>query len=253
MQAPSPPPDPPALWIIAGANGSGKSTAYERATIEAPSGGIWFINPDALAARIVAHEKLPLNPEANLEAVRRIERWLYASVDAHQTIGVETVLATGKYRSLVDRAHEQGFRVRLIYVLLENGDLNVARVRDRVFKGGHDVPEQSIRSRRTRSFGQLSWFFDHADQADILDNSGAEPRLVVRKAQDEVTIYGGLIAELAGALEVAVPGLTEFLKEQGRAKLAAAPGQGPGKKRRRRRRRRRRPRGAGASPPASSA
>ena len=81
------PPDPPALWIIAGANGSGKSTAYERSTIEAPAGGIWFINPDALAARIADHEHLPLTPDANLEAVRRIERWLHASVDAHQTVG----------------------------------------------------------------------------------------------------------------------------------------------------------------------
>ncbi len=85
MPATSPPSDPPSLWIIAGANGSGKSTAYERASIDAPSGAVWFINPHALAKRIVDHEGLALNPTANLEAVQRIERWLHASVDAHQT------------------------------------------------------------------------------------------------------------------------------------------------------------------------
>lgn len=235
MAAPSAPPDPPALWIIAGANGSGKSTAYERAAIDAPSGGIWFINPDALAKRIVDHERLALNPDANLESVRRIERWLYASVDALQTVGVETVLATDKYRRLVARAHDQGFRVRLIYVFLENGDLNVARVRDRVAKGGHDVPEASIVSRRARSFAQLGWFFDNADQAAIFDNSGAEPRLVVRKTAGHVTVYGRLIGDLVGALEPVVPGLSDLMARC------------PPRRRGRRRRRRRRPAAANAA------
>ena len=38
--------EPPLLWIIAGANGSGKSSAYSKATIDAPEGSIWIINPD---------------------------------------------------------------------------------------------------------------------------------------------------------------------------------------------------------------
>ena len=221
--------DRPTLWIIAGANGSGKSTAYGQATIDAPTGGIWFINPDALAKTIAEHEGLPLTPDANLESVRRIEAWLYASVNAHQTIGVETVMSTGKYRALVGRAQEQAYRVRLIYVFLKSADLNVARVRDRVAAGGHDVPEASIRDRRHRSFDQLSWFFEQADEADIFDNSGAEPRLVARKAGDEITVYGWLIPELLAALEVARPGLTGKL--------------GKGRRRRRRRRTSHGPRG----------
>jgi predicted ABC-type ATPase len=233
--ASSRPTEPPALWIIAGANGSGKSTAYERATIDAPSGSVWFINPDALAKRISEHEHLPLTPDANLESVVRIERWLHASVEAHQTVGVETVLATDKYRKLVQRARDQGFRVRLIYVFLANADLNVARVRDRVAKGGHDVPETSIRARRARSFAQLTWFFDEADVAEIFDNSGAEPRLVARKTDGDITVYGRLIPELLGALAPVAPGLAELMR-----------GQRP-----RRRRRRRRGRNASAETAAS--
>src|SRR5581483_2836706 len=87
----------PALWIIAGANGSGKSTAYDRMVMEEPSGSIWIINPDLLTGRIVAREGLGVT-EANLMAVKRIERWLRASIEAHQTVGVETVLSTDKYR-----------------------------------------------------------------------------------------------------------------------------------------------------------
>ena len=103
--------------------------------IGAPDGSVWIINPDALSKRIADHEGLPLNPDANLEAVKRIEAWLYASVNAHQTVGVETVLSSNKYRALVERAREQGFRVRLIYVYLDSVDLNIERVRTRVAKG----------------------------------------------------------------------------------------------------------------------
>ena len=234
--SPSGPPEPPALWIIAGANGSGKSTAYEGVSMAGRSGAVWFINPDALAKRIADHENLPLNPDANLESVRRIERWLHASVDAHQTVGVETVLSTGKYQQLVERAREQGFRVRLIYVFLATAELNVARVRDRVAKGGHDVPEASIRNRRARSFAQLSWFFDHADEAEIFDNSGAQPRLVVSKDDGDITVFGRLIPELLGALAAVAPGLAERLKSQGKPR------------RRHRRRRRRRGRRTPPSP-----
>jgi predicted ABC-type ATPase len=227
---PSEPAERPTLWIIAGANGSGKSTAYERASVDAPTGSVWFINPDALAKRIADHEHLPLTPDANLESVRRIERWLHASVDAHQTVGVETVLATAKYQRLVERAHEQGFRVRLIYVFLKSADLNIARVRDRVAKGGHDVPEESVRTRRVRSFGQLSWFFDQADEAEIFDNSGAAPRRVVSKADGDIVVFSRLIPELLAALAPAAPGLAELLQAQP-----------PPRRRRRRRRRRRKP------------
>ena len=228
------------LWIIAGANGSGKSSAYQQAALDAPVGAIWIINPDLLAKRIAEQENLPLLPEANLEAVRRIETWLYASVHAHQTIGVETVLATGKYRALVDNAHGHGFRVRLLYVFLENADLNVDRVRIRVAQGGHNVAEDRIRDRRARSFDQLAWFFEHADQADIYDNSGAEPELVVRKLDDEITVSGDLIPELAATLEVAVPG------------IGAALGAVPKPARRGRRRRRRRGRRTSPSSPAGT-
>jgi predicted ABC-type ATPase len=67
----------PELWIIAGANGSGKSTAYGEASIDAPAGSIWIINPDALAQRIADHEGVPLNPDGNIAAVTRIETWLF--------------------------------------------------------------------------------------------------------------------------------------------------------------------------------
>ena len=81
---------------------------------------------------------------ANLQAVQRIEAWLEASIRAHQTVGVETVLSTGKYRRLVLDALSLGFQVWLTYVLLNSPERCIERVRLRVAKGGHDVPRDKV-------------------------------------------------------------------------------------------------------------
>lgn len=195
----------PSLWIIAGANGSGKTTAYREARLQDPLGTVWIINPDALAARIATVEKRPL-ADANLEAVQRIERWLDASIDAHQTVGVETVLSTEKYRRLVQKAKQQGFRINLVYVVLNDVELNISRVAARVAKGGHDVPEHKIRERRVRSFQQLPWFLANSDRALIYDNSEASPSLLFERVQlDTISIHGPLFAELKAAVLEAFP------------------------------------------------
>lgn len=177
----------PTFWIVGGPNGSGKSSLYSNTDIEAFDQSVWIINPDQLTQRIQLIEKLPLS-EANLQAVVRIESWLEASIRAHQTVGVETVLSTDKYRRLVLLAKERQFAVRLIFILLSSPELNVQRVRLRVEKGGHDVPEESIRKRWIRSLHQLPWFLEQADQAAIFDNSGAVPRLLGRKQGGKIVI-----------------------------------------------------------------
>jgi predicted ABC-type ATPase len=139
------------FWIIAGPNGSGKSSAYENAEIEEFGGTVRIINPDVLTPRIAEIEKVE-NP--NLQAVQRIEKWLEASIRAHQTIGVETVLSTDKYRRLVVEAKKLNFDIRLIYIILNSAELNIERVRMRVATGGHAVPEEKIRSRYKRSLEQ---------------------------------------------------------------------------------------------------
>jgi predicted ABC-type ATPase len=146
--------DPPVFLIVAGPNGSGKSSAYEDAGVEDIGRSVWIINPDLLAARIRDVEGLEL-VAANLEAVRRIEAWLETSIAAHQTVGVETVLSTAKYRRLVDKAKQLGFEIWFIYVLLDSPERNVARVRLRVKKGGHAVPEDKILERYFRSLDRM--------------------------------------------------------------------------------------------------
>src|SRR6266498_2343116 len=84
-----------------------------------------------------------------------------------------------------------GFEVRLIYVVLDSPRRNVERVRLRVKKGGHDVPEDRILERYVRSLAQLPWFLDKADQAWLFDNSGATPQLIGQKQAGVVVLDEG--------------------------------------------------------------
>lgn len=193
--------DRPVLWIVAGPNGSGKSSLYNRTDIEGWGGSVWIINPDLLTASIVEQERLAPDT-ANLAAVQRIEHWLKASIEVYQTIGVETVLSSDKYRTLVETAHVHGFEVRMIYVLLRSAALQIERVALRVSEGGHDVPREKIVSRRAKSFAQLLWFMRHVDQLLIFDNSTGEPELAAALAQDGVLkIYRSLPEDLMRMLE----------------------------------------------------
>jgi predicted ABC-type ATPase len=187
--------DSPRLWIVAGPNGSGKTSLYDNADIEDFGRSVWIINPDALSQRICDIERLePV--AANLEAVRRIERWLYASIEAHQTVGVETVLSTPKYRALVLAAKQRNFMIRLIYVLLSSGHLNIERIRLRVAKGGHDVPSDKVLERREKSLSQLPWFLYQADDAWLFDNSDAKPQLIGTKNKGRIKLASTALPEI---------------------------------------------------------
>ena len=185
----------PRFWIVAGPNGSGKSTAYGRGDVAGLDGAVWIINPDLLTVRLHDAEHLNLMA-ANLAAVQRIENWLDASIEVHQTIGVETVLSSPKYRRLVQKAKAHGFEVCFVYVFLRNAELQLERIKARVAKGGHDVPPEKVRDRRVRSFEQAGWFFWESDQAWVFDNSAAEPELVGRKDQGKTSLSARMGVDL---------------------------------------------------------
>jgi predicted ABC-type ATPase len=196
---------PPRLWIVAGPNGCGKSTAYGRSEVAEFDGSVWIINPDLLTRRLRESEGLDVQL-ANLAAVRRIEAWLDASIDVHQTIGVETVLSTPKYRRLVLKAKERGFDMRFIYIYVDTVERQLERIRLRVAKGGHEVPADKVAARRGRSFQEFPWFFWEASQAWVFDNSGAEPKLVAGKENENSAWYSDALArELREG--IAAPGM----------------------------------------------
>lgn len=191
----------PIFWIIAGPNGSGKSTLYNRTDIADWGGSVWIINPDLLTVRLQTAEGLDAG-RANAAALDRIQTWLEASIAVHQTIGVETVLSTAKYRALIENAQERGFEVRMLYVVLDSAERQLERIRIRVAEGGHDVPPDKVIARRHRSFEQLTLFAKHLDRLMIFDNSTGAPRLLAYKRRKQpLRIEAALPADLMAALQ----------------------------------------------------
>lgn len=102
---------------------------------------MWIINPDLPVARIRDVEEMAL-PEANLAAVQRIEAWLESSLEAHRSVGAETVLSTPKYRRPVELAK----RPRLEY---DNSAANPRLIAEKVddeISLDEDGPENVLRA-----------------------------------------------------------------------------------------------------------
>lgn len=71
----------------------------------------------------------------------------------------------------------------------------------RVAKGGHNVPEEKIRERYTRSLAQLPWFLVHADEAWIFDNSGAAARLIGEKTGGTISLDPKALPQIVAAVK----------------------------------------------------
>lgn len=142
----------PTLWIVAGPNGAGKTTSTQREPISQLLTGVRFLNPDDLS-----REKLICRGFAGfadapdderraafLESADQVFDELSRSIRAGEAVGVETVLSTDKYRTVVETVRQMGGFVGLIYVALESPELACQRVAARVRRGGHDVPIDKI-------------------------------------------------------------------------------------------------------------
>jgi predicted ABC-type ATPase len=132
------------LYIIAGANGSGKTTfAKNFAGLE----DIKFINADEIAKKYDANDIQKYKIKAGKEFFEELD----LSLQESKSFIIETTLS-GKYLiDIIKNAKELNFRVVLIYLFLETTDENIFRVKNRVLNGGHDVPVEDIKRRFKRS------------------------------------------------------------------------------------------------------
>ena len=155
------------LWVLAGANGSGKSTFYRKFLADT---GIPFINADEIA-KVKFPEK---TVEANQKAQAEAHRLYHENLDKGDSFCYETVFSHHSKIEFLERARHFGYIINLGYIHLEDPDLNVLRVTQRVSEGGHDVPEYKIRGRITRTMDHIKKALVIVDEADIYENSNDE-------------------------------------------------------------------------------
>ena len=155
------------LYIIAGCNGAGKTTASM--TILPKSLLVKeFVNADEIAEGLS-----PFNPEGvAIEAGRLMLERIQYLLGKGESFSIETTLATRSYINLVKEAHELGYTVHLIYFWLNSPQLAVDRVAERVSKGGHNIPYEVILRRYSKGIDNLfKLFMREVDIWAIYDNS----------------------------------------------------------------------------------
>lgn len=155
------------LYIIAGCNGAGKTTASQ--TIVPKSLLVKeFVNADEIARGLS-----PFNPEGMaIEAGRLMLKRIDELLEAEESFSIETTLATKSYINLVHRAHAKGYLVHILFFWLENAKLARQRVAARVKSGGHNIPQDVIDRRYTAGLRNLfTLFMPETDLWIMYDNS----------------------------------------------------------------------------------
>ena len=164
------------LYIIAGCNGAGKTTASYTVLPEILKCRE-FVNADE-----IAHGLSPFNPgNVAIEAGRLMLQRIEELLGRDETFAIETTLATKSYVNLVHRAQAKGYRVKLLFFWLRSPELAIQRVAERVSKGGHDIPEDIIRRRYISGINNFfSLYASEVDYWAVFDNS-ENPRTMVAK------------------------------------------------------------------------
>ena len=197
----------PRFYVLAGTNGAGKSSIAGAMLIEE---GVEYFNPDEAAELIrVANPGITLE-EAQSAAWDEGRRLLERAINERLDYAFETTLGGRTIPALLEKAMEAGIEVRIWYVGLTNPELHIARVRARVKRGGHDIPEERIRYRYARSVFNLIQLMPRLTELRVYDNSleadphrGAtpEPKLIVHLNRGKLLN----VCELASTPEWAKP------------------------------------------------
>ena len=152
------------LWILSGGNGSGKSTFYNQ--FLAPI-GLPFINADILAKKLNAENTQAVSYQA-ADLAEKLRRNL---LRLGTNFCFETVFSHPSKIDFLAKAKSIGYEIILIYIHLQNDELNLARVAQRVMQGGHDVPTDKIISRIPRTMRYVKDALPLVDMAKFYDNS----------------------------------------------------------------------------------
>lgn len=169
----------PKLLMIAGPNGSGKTTFTRLLLGHHWSEDCQFINPDDIAQNEFGDWN---SPDAVYKAANRASELREQCLRDMKSMLVETVLSTEEKIDFIRRAKEAGFFIRVFFIGTDSPEINASRVVRRVLEGGHEVPIGKIIKRYFGSMQMCVYAAALADRLYVNDNSveGSSPVLLYR-------------------------------------------------------------------------
>ena len=176
----------PKLYIIAGCNGAGKTTASFTILPEI-LGCKEFINADEIAKGLSPFQPESVAMQAGRIMLARMDELLQKG----ETFAFETTLATKSYKQKIEWAQANGYEVTLLFFWLDSPNIAKERVAQRVAEGGHSIPLETIERRYYNGIANLfTIYIDIVDICYIFDNSEGRKELIAQKERHkDIVIY----------------------------------------------------------------
>jgi len=176
----------PKLLIVAGPNGSGKTSVTSKILKHTWIEGCEYINPDNIARDVFGDWN---SPEAVIKAAKYATEQRENCIASGRSLIFETVLSAPDKLTFVEKAKEAGYFIRLFFIGTDNPQINASRVARRVMNGGHDVPIPKIVNRYYKSIANCSLLAPIVDRVYVYDNSIEDvfPELLFRASDGKLT------------------------------------------------------------------
>jgi predicted ABC-type ATPase len=204
----------PVLLVVAGPNGSGKTTVTVALRRDRWSENVEYINPDEIAQERFGDWN---SPQAIMSAATWAESRREELLAASEGIAFETVFSAPDKLDFLVRAKQAGYFIRIFFVSTSDPTINAARVTKRVIQGGHTVPIEKIISRYSKSIANLEVALSFADRVYLYDNSvdDHEARLCARIHQGKLRkVYANVPGWVRAVID-ALPKHAEFEDSSG--------------------------------------
>ena len=168
------------LYIIAGCNGAGKTTASFTILPEILDCRE-FVNADEIAKGLSPFQPEKVAVEAGRIMISRINDLLKDDL----SFAFETTLASKSYKNKIVLAKNKGYSITLLFFWLQTIELAIDRVATRVLEGGHDIPKNVIERRYINGIKNLfSIYLPIVDEVMIFDNSQIKSKLIASKSNN---------------------------------------------------------------------
>ena len=175
----------PTLCIVAGPNGSGKTTTTIQLLNDEWAADSVYINPDNIAQETFGDWN---SKESILKAAELATELRYDCLQQGRNFVFETVFSSPEKLEFLKKAKERGYFIRLFYVCTSTPKINVARITQRYLDGGHEVPISKVISRYYKSLLNAAKSISFVDRAYVYDNSvdNQLPRLLFRTTDGQL-------------------------------------------------------------------
>ncbi len=171
------------VYIIAGANGAGKTTSAKYLLTKFLD-IIEFVNADEIARGLS-----PYNPRSvDLSASRIMLKRIADLMRQGKNFAFETTLSGKNYLKLLAKLHKQNYQVNLIFLYLDSPKEAKQRVAYRVKTGGHFIADDDIERRYYRGIKNLGEYLELADYAIVIDAASVERKIILKKDKKRVRI-----------------------------------------------------------------